>query len=341
MRVSNNIFPKLKLREVVTADTPEEGVVVLFADSADNKIKCKNHAGDVIEVGGGGSSATVVVDDTLTPSGNTGTVAQLLSWLANRIKTITGKSHWYSAPDITLATTATHVAATSNPHNVTASQVGALASIDGVSNAGGNVDLVAGANITITPDDSANTITIAASGGGGGGGLSTINTIAPDGEGNFALVAGSNITLTPGTNQITIASSGGGGGGGGGGITMLSAPVALGRWNQGDTTVHNMDISSYVPAEATSALIMVTWFENGGSYVLWPGNASNPGIDLSLLAHPIDRVAGSTYPGIFITADKGYLSANVWVGISGGYVSIAPWENSWKRFYVELQGYSI
>jgi hypothetical protein len=43
-----------------------------------------------------------------------------------------------------------------------------VSSVDGVSNDAGNIDLVAGANITITPDNGANTITIAAAGGGGG-----------------------------------------------------------------------------------------------------------------------------------------------------------------------------
>jgi hypothetical protein len=43
-----------------------------------------------------------------------------------------------------------------------------VSSVDGVSNDGGDIDLVAGANVTITPDDGANTITIAAGGGGGG-----------------------------------------------------------------------------------------------------------------------------------------------------------------------------
>ena len=42
-----------------------------------------------------------------------------------------------------------------------------LSSIDGVSNDGGNVDLVAGSNVTITPDDAANKITIASTGGDG------------------------------------------------------------------------------------------------------------------------------------------------------------------------------
>ncbi len=40
-----------------------------------------------------------------------------------------------------------------------------VSSLDGVGNDGGNIDLVAGANITITPDDLANTITISSIGG--------------------------------------------------------------------------------------------------------------------------------------------------------------------------------
>ncbi|UCF63581.1 MAG: hypothetical protein JSW33_13605, partial [bacterium] len=46
-----------------------------------------------------------------------------------------------------------------------------LGSLDGVSNDGGNIDLVAGSNVTITPDDGANTITISATGGGTGDNL--------------------------------------------------------------------------------------------------------------------------------------------------------------------------
>jgi hypothetical protein len=43
-----------------------------------------------------------------------------------------------------------------------------VSSLDGVVNDGGNIDLIAGANVTITPDDGNNTITIASTGGGGG-----------------------------------------------------------------------------------------------------------------------------------------------------------------------------
>ncbi len=48
-------------------------------------------------------------------------------------------------------------------------QPNVVSSVDGVTNDGGNIDLVAGANVTITPNDANNTITISASGGGGDG----------------------------------------------------------------------------------------------------------------------------------------------------------------------------
>ncbi len=54
----------------------------------------------------------------------------------------------------------THSSRTDNPHNTTAEQVGALSSVDGVSNPGGGVDLVQDNSITITPNNGANTITI-------------------------------------------------------------------------------------------------------------------------------------------------------------------------------------
>lgn len=57
-----------------------------------------------------------------------------------------------------------HKSNIANPHNVTASQVGAPVSVDGVSNAGGNVDLVAGTNISIAPDNAHKRITIGGTG---------------------------------------------------------------------------------------------------------------------------------------------------------------------------------
>jgi hypothetical protein len=61
-----------------------------------------------------------------------------------------------------------HSAKKDNPHQVTATQTGALVSIDGISNPGGNVDLIAGSNVSITPNLSTHTIEIAYTGEEGG-----------------------------------------------------------------------------------------------------------------------------------------------------------------------------
>ncbi len=54
-----------------------------------------------------------------------------------------------------------------------------VSSLDGVSNDGGNIDLIAGSNVTITPDDANNTITIAATPGSGGiGGSGTADYLS-------------------------------------------------------------------------------------------------------------------------------------------------------------------
>lgn len=45
------------------------------------------------------------VNDTEAPKGNNGTIRGLLDGLANRIKAITGRAHWFDDPDITLTTT--------------------------------------------------------------------------------------------------------------------------------------------------------------------------------------------------------------------------------------------
>ena len=47
--------------------------------------------------------------------------------------------------------------------SLTSSDVGALASIDGVSNAGGDIDLVAGGDVSLSPDNANNKITISVS----------------------------------------------------------------------------------------------------------------------------------------------------------------------------------
>lgn len=63
------------------------------------------------------------VNQSLANPGSTGTLTQLLSWLAGRIQAITGTTNWYDAPATTLAGAASHHANTGNPHGTTAAQV--------------------------------------------------------------------------------------------------------------------------------------------------------------------------------------------------------------------------
>ena len=115
----------LIIAESTTPASPASGRQELFIDSADHHLKRVNSSGTVadIEVAAG----NYTVDDSLTTTTSTGLLPNVLSWLGGMIKQITGKTHWYDAPDISLATTSTHVSSTSNPHATTAAQVGAVA----------------------------------------------------------------------------------------------------------------------------------------------------------------------------------------------------------------------
>lgn len=53
---------------------------------------------------------SLTVSQTTAPTGNTGTISQILGYLANRIKAITGKTNWYDAPSKTLEDVNAHVA---------------------------------------------------------------------------------------------------------------------------------------------------------------------------------------------------------------------------------------
>ena len=81
-------------------------------------------------------------------------------------------------------------------------------------------NLVAGANITLTPSTTNTSITISATGGGGSGGVSSVSSangsgITCTGTSTVSLasnlVAGSNITLTPSTTNSSITISAGSG----------------------------------------------------------------------------------------------------------------------------------
>lgn len=96
------------------------------------------------------------IDQSQSPVSNTGKLTVLLGRLANRFRAILGGADWKSDPPITLPQVKAHI------DDVT--KHSGISSIDGVSNPNGNVDLVAGIGIAITPDNVGKKITIDATG---------------------------------------------------------------------------------------------------------------------------------------------------------------------------------
>lgn len=72
------------------------------------------------------------IDPAQAPTGNSGSLRQFLDWLANRIKAITGKTNWYDAPDITLASLAQHKSrhATGGADALSPADIGAASAAD-------------------------------------------------------------------------------------------------------------------------------------------------------------------------------------------------------------------
>lgn len=66
-------------------------------------------------------SGSRTLDPSQAPSGNSGSLRQILSWFANRIRAITGASNWYDSPATTLAAAKSHMDATSGIHGTTSS----------------------------------------------------------------------------------------------------------------------------------------------------------------------------------------------------------------------------
>lgn len=70
-------------------------------------------AGITAGAGGAGTATDAVIgsrtiSDTTAPTGDSGTVTNLLGWLANTVKSITGKSSWRTAPATTLEAAKAH-----------------------------------------------------------------------------------------------------------------------------------------------------------------------------------------------------------------------------------------
>ena len=95
----------------------ERGGATSWTDLSNHHATHQTGGNDVISV-----DDTMINDRTLTdinaPTSSTGRLTVLLGWLANMIKSITGKASWITAPSATLEDVATHIAnSTIHEHN--------------------------------------------------------------------------------------------------------------------------------------------------------------------------------------------------------------------------------
>jgi hypothetical protein len=144
---SNVTTAKIADNAVTTSKIADSNVTTSkIADGAVMTVKIADNAVTDTKIG------NRTIDQTQAPSTDTGLLTNILSWFANRIKVILGTSNWKDKPPATLQEVRNHIDNRSNPHSVTAAQTGALVSVDGVSNPGGDVDLVGEYGVYVTPD---------------------------------------------------------------------------------------------------------------------------------------------------------------------------------------------
>ena len=63
------------------------------------------------------------VDQSLQSAADTGPISSLFSWIAGRLRAVTGETDWKTAPATTLADAAAHHGRSDNPHGVTPAQI--------------------------------------------------------------------------------------------------------------------------------------------------------------------------------------------------------------------------
>lgn len=91
------------------------------------------------------------IDQSLISTGHVGTLTQLFSWLANRLKAIMGTSNWFDNPAVSLATMAAHAArhAPTGADPISLTPFGVWTSLNDGSGSGLDADLIDGKNITV------------------------------------------------------------------------------------------------------------------------------------------------------------------------------------------------
>jgi hypothetical protein len=190
-----------------------------------------------------------------------------------------------------------------------------VSSVDGVSNHGGNIDLVPGSNVTITPDDGANTITISATPGGNGGDITAVfgdqglTGEATSGDAHLSVGAGDGVEVSSDAVAVDVSDFAGGG--------LV------------DNGSNDLDVNTGTGLEISSDAVGLTLsYSEGSAYDSRFVNEGEPGSVTTAMVTPdlvssvdgvsndggdIDLIAGSN---ISITPDDG--SNTITIAATGG-----------------------
>jgi hypothetical protein len=258
---------------------------------------------------------------------------------------------------------------TSSPyaHRAASIDPNVVSSVDGVVNDEGNIDLVAGANITITPNDPANTITIAATGGGDDGDWTISGSDVYRASGNVGIgtstpihrlsvhspgVASANLHFTNGNTGSTITdgllvginSSGGpyvwdweGSGGltlGSGGTgTMIVYPSSMTL--NGSATVHgnafvygSMHVDAFdMDTGAANGYVLTADASGNGT---WQAPAAVPDDDWTISGNNIYKETGRVSIGTTSAPTDLYVDGTILTSYTGSYaVGSGNYEGLW------------
>jgi hypothetical protein len=254
---------------IVSADYVPATNTLTISASADGDGSATNEG--TLGVSAGSASTSVITSNTSGATGVTITagtglgISETTSSNGGTI-TLTNTGDTNASDDLTTATTfsgdvtgaynATVVGDNSHNHDATTITTNIVSSLDGVTNDGGNIDLIAGSNITITPDDGANTITISASGGGAPSGTSG-QTLRYDGTNTLVANSylsndGTQVKVNSGSGQGRLSVAGFAGTGG----VINSSALAI------SGTPTTLDAQIYASSTYSSGSWYAAYFEN-------------------------------------------------------------------------------